>query len=78
MSDPSELEALKASLRGVAAAAQALAPVADRIEQLPAGSDIAQEDLDELTRLALANSIAAQALRGLLNTMAVRRAEKAG
>jgi hypothetical protein len=78
MSDPSELAALKASLRGAVAAAQALAPVADRLEQLPPGSDVLPADLDELTRLSLANAIAAQALRGLVETMLVRRGEAAG
>jgi hypothetical protein len=78
MSDPSELEALKASLRGAVAAAQALAPVADRIAQLPSGADVPPADLEELTRVALAHAIAAQALRGLVNTMLVRRGEAAG
>ncbi|CAN5665529.1 hypothetical protein BH23ACI1_BH23ACI1_27900 [soil metagenome] len=73
MSDPTEIEALKASLRGAISAAQALRDVAARVEQVDPHTDVASGDLEELARLALANAIAAQALRGLVNTMLTRR-----
>ena len=78
MSDPTEIEALKASLRGVLAAAQAIAPAADRVQQVLTGADVEAADLEELARLSLANAIAAQALRGLVNTMLARRGLVAG
>ena len=78
MSDPTEIEALKASLRGATAAAQALGALTERVEGIASGADVMPEDLDELARLSLANAIAAQALRGLVNTMQVRRSERAG
>lgn len=78
MSDPTEIEALKASLRGVASASQALSSVAERVQQVAPGADVAAEDLEELSRLSLANAIAAQALRGLVNTMLARRGLEAG
>ena len=78
MSDPTEIEALKASLRGALAAAQAIAPVADRVQQVQPAADVDAADLEELARLTLANAIAAQALRGLVNTMLVRRGLLAG
>lgn len=78
MSDPTEIEALKASLRGALAAAQAIGPVADRLQQGSPGADVEGADLEELARLTLANAIAAQALRGLVNTMLARRGLVAG
>ena len=39
--------------------------------------DVAENDLDELQRLTLANAIAAQALRGLVETMLKRRGKLA-
>lgn len=75
MSDPTEIEALKASVRGAIAAAQALVPVAERVSPMAAGADVPPADLEELARLSLANAIAAQALRGLVNTMLVRRGQ---
>jgi hypothetical protein len=57
MVDLTEIEALKASMRGARSAADA--------------------DLDDLQRLTLANAIAAQALRGLVETMLKRRGKLA-
>jgi hypothetical protein len=73
MSDPTEIEALKASLRGAISTAEALHDVAARVEQVDPHTDVAAGDLEELARLALANAIAAQALRGLVDTMLRRR-----
>lgn len=73
MADVSEIEALKASLRGARLAAEALAGVADRVERTDPHADVADADLDELQRLTLANAVAAQALRGLAESMLNRR-----
>lgn len=77
MADPTEIEALKASLRGALGAAEALAPAAGRVEQVDPQTDVAPDDLEELSRLALANALAAQALRGLVETMRARRGASA-
>ena len=73
MADVTEIEALKASLRGARAAADALAAVAERVDRTDPHADVADADLDELRRLTLANAVAAQALRGLVETMLKRR-----
>ena len=73
MPDLTEIEALKASLRGARRAADALGDLAARTEAADPRSDIADGDLDELQRLSLANAVAAQALRGLVESMLKRR-----
>jgi hypothetical protein len=73
MVDLTEIEALKASLRGALRAAEALSSVASRTEAADPRSDVADADLDELQRLSLANAVAAQALRGLVESMLKRR-----
>ena len=73
MTDANEIEALKASLRGARASADALAGLAARVEALDAQADVSETDLDDLRRLTLANAVAAQALRGLVQTMLTRR-----
>jgi len=73
MADVTELEALKASLRGARAAAEALSGVAARVDATDSHTDVSSADLDDLQRLTLANAIAAQALRGLVETMLRRR-----
>jgi len=73
MADLTEIEALKASLRGARRAAAALDEVAARIERTDAHADVAATDLDELQRLSLAHAIAAQALRGIVESMLKRR-----
>lgn len=78
MADPTEIEALKASLRGALGAAEALTPVAGRVEQVDPQTDVAPDDLEQLARLSLANALAAQALRGLVNTMRTRRGMSVG
>jgi hypothetical protein len=77
MADVTEIEALKASLRGARNAAEALAAVAGNVEATDARTDVADTDLDDLQRLTLANAVAAQALRGLVETMLKRRGKLA-
>lgn len=69
MSDSSELEALKASFRGALSTAAALAA----LEHTVAPDRIEAADLEELARATLANAVAAQALRGLVESMRTRR-----
>ena len=73
MADLTEIEALKASLRGAHRAAEALAEVTNRTEAADPRNDVPEADLDELQRLSLANAVAAQALRGLVESMLKRR-----
>lgn len=73
MADLTEIEALKASLRGARRAAEALSEVAARTDAADSRSDVPDADLDELHRLSLANAVAAQALRGLVESMLKRR-----
>jgi hypothetical protein len=73
MSDPNEIAALKASLRGALATADALAALRDRIEAIDGHGDVGAEDLEELSRVTAAHAIASAALRGLVNTMRSRR-----
>ena len=73
MADVTEIEALKASLRGARGAADALVGVAANVEATDPHADVAEADLDDLQRLTLANAVAAQALRGLVETMLKRR-----
>ena len=73
MADRNEIEALKASLRGALAAADSLRTLQPKVEAFDADSGIAADDLDELGRLTLAHAVAAQALRGLVETMRTRQ-----
>ena len=73
MVDLTEIEALKASLRGARRAADALTGVATRVDMADPHSDVSESDLDELRRLTLASAVAAQALRGLVESMLKRR-----
>jgi hypothetical protein len=73
MPDPNEIEALKASMRGVRRSAEALAGMSERVEALDRQSDLSDADLDELRRLSSAHAVAAQALRGIVHTMLRRR-----
>ena len=77
MADLTEIEALKASLRGARRASDALTDVATRVDMADPRQDVADRDLDELQRLTLANAVAAQALRGLVETMLKRRGKLA-
>jgi hypothetical protein len=73
MTDPNEIEALKASFRGAIAASGALAQLQEKVAALDPRGDIAGEDLEQLARVTLAHALAAQALRGLIETMRNRR-----
>jgi hypothetical protein len=73
MADPNEIEALKASMRGVRGSADRLAEIAGRVEAFDPQADISDPDLDDLRRVTLAHAVAAQALRGLVDTMLRRR-----
>jgi hypothetical protein len=73
MADPNEIEALKASLRGALGTADTLAAIRQKVEAFDSRGDVAADDLEELARLTLANAVAAQALRGLVETMRTRR-----
>lgn len=77
MSDPNEIRALKASVRGAVDTAAALSALQGRIDSLDEHADIGAEDLEELTRLTAAHAVAAAALRGLVNTIHTRRAANA-
>jgi hypothetical protein len=73
MADPNEIEALKASMRGVRESAGQLAPLAERVEALDPLADVSDADLADLERMTLAHAVAAQALRGFVHTMLKRR-----
>jgi len=77
MADPTEIQALGASLRGAIRSAQDLTGLVSRIQALEPHADVSDNDLDELHRLSLANAVAAQALRGLVETMLKRRGNAA-
>ena len=74
MADLTEIEALRASLRGARNAAAALADVAKCVDAVdPRQADLSDDDLESLQLLTLANAIAAQAVRGLVESMLKRR-----
>jgi hypothetical protein len=73
MADLTEIAALRASLRGARSAAAALDDVTSRIHAIDEHADVGDADLDDLQRLSLANAVAAQALRGLVESMLKRR-----
>ena len=73
MTDPNEIRALKASLRGVLDASAALAALQAQVEALDDRGDIAAEQLETLAAAASGNAVAAAALRGLIGTMQTRR-----
>jgi hypothetical protein len=77
MADMTEIEALKASMRGARSAAQRLSDLSGRVESLDPHAEIPDADLDDLQRQTLANALAAQALRGLVETMLKRRGKLA-
>ncbi|HWK11288.1 MAG TPA: hypothetical protein VNR64_14605 [Vicinamibacterales bacterium] len=77
MSDPNEIEALKSSTRGVMASMHDLRPLAERVEAFDPHADVSESDLDALQRVSLAHAVAAQALRGLVETMLKRRGKAA-
>ena len=50
-----------------------MSDVAGRIDATDPRNDVADGDIEELQRLSLANAVAAQALRGLVESMLKRR-----
>lgn len=78
MADVTEIDALKASLRGARNAASALGEVARRVDAIDARhGDVPESDLEALQGLTLANAVAAQALRGFVESMLKRRGKLA-
>jgi hypothetical protein len=73
MADPNEIEALKASVRGALSTAASLESWKQKVERFDPHDGIAPDDLEELGRLSLAHAVAAQALRGLVETMRSRQ-----
>ena len=73
MTDPNEIRALKASVRGVLDAAATLAAMQERLDALDDRGEIAAEDLEALAAAASGNAVAGAALRGLVGTMQTRR-----
>ena len=73
MADPNEIEALKASLRGALSTAASLESLRAKVEGLERDAPLAPENLEELGRAALAHAVAAQALRGLIETIRNRQ-----
>jgi hypothetical protein len=73
MADSNEIAALRASLRGAREAAEALNDVALRIDATGPHDEVAEADLETVQRLSLANAVAAQALRGFVESMLRRR-----
>jgi len=73
MTNPSEIEALKAAIRGARETASGLSALGDRLEALDPRAEIADADLDDLERVSAAHALAAEALRGLVRTMMARR-----
>jgi len=74
MADPNEIDALKASMRGALGAADSLRALQAKVEAFDAQTGVPADDLEELGRLTLAHAVAAQALRGLVETMRNRQA----
>jgi hypothetical protein len=73
MADPREIEALKASFRGVLSTAAALDGYRSRVAAIDAAADPPRDALEELLRVVAAHATASAALRGLLVTMLERR-----
>ena len=73
MADVNEIRALQASFRGAVSTAVSLQGLQPRLESLDPAIEIGPELLEELARLSAAHSVAAAALRGLVETMIARR-----
>jgi hypothetical protein len=73
MTNSGDVEALKAAMRGVRTTAQELSALSPRVEALDARTDIADADLEDVRRLSSAHAVAAQALRGLVETILRKR-----
>ena len=73
MADPNEIEALKASMRGVRQSAEGMRDLAARVDAFDPLAEVSDTDLEDLRRTTLAHAVAAQALRGLVESMLRRR-----
>ncbi len=73
MADVNEIRALQASFLGALDAARALEAMKSRVMDIGSDADIAPGDLEELGRLTLAQAVASQALRGLVEALGARR-----
>ena len=73
MSDANEIRALKASFLGALDTAAALAALNERVQALDEHAEISAQDLEDLARVSAGHAIASAALRGLVNTMRIRR-----
>ena len=73
MADANEIRALKASLLGALETARALEGIKSTVIALDPQGEVAASDLEELARLTLANAVASQALRGLVEGIRARR-----
>jgi hypothetical protein len=76
MVDPNEIEALKASMRGAIRSADTLRELAERVAALEPHVEVSDADLDDLHRVTSAHAMAAQALRGFVETMLKRRGKE--
>jgi hypothetical protein len=73
MTNSGDVEALKAAMRGVRRTAEELSALSPRVDSLDAHSDVPDTDLEDLRRLSSAHAMAAQALRGLVQTILRKR-----
>ena len=73
MTNPGEVDALKAAMRGARQTGEQVLELVPRVEALDSRADFPDADLDDLRRVSSAHAVAAQALRGLVETMLRRR-----
>ena len=74
MADVNEIRALQASFLGALDTAAALEAIKSKVMALDPNAGIAEDDLAELGRVALAHAVSSQSLRGLIESMRDRRA----
>jgi hypothetical protein len=74
MADVNEIRALQASFLGALDTAAALEAIKSKVLALDPNAGVAEDDLAELGRVALAHAVSSQALRGLIESMRDRRA----
>lgn len=74
MADENEIRALQASFLGALDTAAALEAIKSKVLALDPNAGVAEDDLAELGRVALAHAVSSQALRGLIESMRDRRA----
>ena len=73
MTDANETRALKASFRGVLDTTTRVSALQDRVTGLDEQSEIPADLIEELAAATSAHAVAAAALRGLVNTIQIRR-----